>query len=163
MNPFDDSPRSDDYFFSGDPKLIDSSFVIREIKAMEWGAWRTPITILKSIDNSLCFGVYYRPPWDPTSTVPGRPDEQVGFARVVTDDCTFAWICDVVISAKHRKKGLGRFLVQNVMANPRVGERACLLSVHDPDVAKFYMKLGFQPQTCYKHLPIASEQRPVPE
>jgi len=51
----------------------------------------------ESIRNSVCLGLY-------------KDDRQVGFARAVTDSCTFAWVCDVMVHPDHRGIGLGKFL-----------------------------------------------------
>ena len=61
--------------------------------------------VRKSIANSLCFGLF-----------DGR--SQVGFARVVTDRATFAYLCDVYILESHRGRGLGTWLIEAVMAHP---------------------------------------------
>ncbi|WPU91289.1 GNAT family N-acetyltransferase [Mucilaginibacter sabulilitoris] len=59
----------------------------------------------KAITNSMCFGVYTN-------------DQQVGFARVVTDAATFAYICDVFVLPAFRKKGLSKWLIQSVVNHP---------------------------------------------
>lgn len=140
---FDETPHTNDYFVSADKRLIDSAFVIREIQASYWGGWRSPAVILKSIDHSLCFGVFQR--------TEGGKDVQVGFARVVTDYCTFAWICDVVISRAHRNKGLGKFLMRTVMDHPDVKPRACMLATQDAH--GLYLKFGFKNFVAMKRLP----------
>jgi GNAT superfamily N-acetyltransferase len=61
----------------------------------------------KSIENSLCFGVY-------------AGDQQVGFARVVTDYVTFAWLCDLFVAADYQGHGLGKWLVECVIAHPEM-------------------------------------------
>jgi GNAT superfamily N-acetyltransferase len=70
-----------------------------------WAQGRTLEIITKSIDNSLCFGVY-------------EADKQVGFARVVTDYATFGWICDVFILKSHRQHGLGKRLIEAIVNHP---------------------------------------------
>ena len=62
---------------------------------------------MKSIDNSLCFGVY-------------NVDYQIGFARVVTDFATFSWLCDVFISEEYRGQGLGKWLVSTIVNFPDI-------------------------------------------
>lgn len=137
-------PHSKDYFVSTDKALLDPAFVIKEIQTSYWGSWRSHHTVLKSIDHSLCFGVFLHDPDRKSQT-------QVGFARVVTDYCTFVWICDVVITKDHRHKGLGKFLMNAVMAHPEVAPRACLLSTHDAH--PFYRALGFSDFQAMKRLP----------
>ena len=73
----------------------------------------------KSIANSLCFGVY-------------DGDRQMGFARVVTDYATFAWLCDVFIDAAYRGQGLGKQLVERIVAHPELqGMRNFILATRD--------------------------------
>lgn len=84
-----------------------------------WARDRSLATVQKSIEHSLCFGVYIG-------------SEQVGFARVVTDYATFAWLCDVFILEAHRGHGLGKWLVQRVIAHPELqGIRLFLLGTRD--------------------------------
>ena len=69
-----------------------------------WAKDRTLETVVKSVDNSLCFGVYLE-------------DNQIGFARVVTDFAVFAWIMDVFILEKHRGKGYGKELMKSIVTH----------------------------------------------
>jgi GNAT superfamily N-acetyltransferase len=83
----------------------------------------------RSIANSLCFGLY-------------RDGKQVGFARVVTDEATFAYLADVFVAAEHRNAGLGRFLVEAILAyEPLQGLRRWLLVTRD--AASLYRRCGF--------------------
>lgn len=70
-----------------------------------WAMGRSLAVVQTSIENSLCFGVY-------------AAEQQVGFARVVTDGATFAWLCDVFILAPYRGQGLGKRLVETIVAHP---------------------------------------------
>jgi len=93
-----------------------------------WARGRTLDTISHSIENSLCFGLY-------------DADNQVGFARVVTDYATFGWVCDVFILESHRKKGLGKWLVQSMVSHPDLKNiRRLLLATQDAD--ELYRKYG---------------------
>jgi GNAT superfamily N-acetyltransferase len=82
------------------------------------------------LQNSLCFGLY-------------EGEKQVGFARVVTDYCLFAYLFDVFVDEKYRGKGLGKFLVETVMEHPE------LLNVNwtlrTTDAQGLYENFGFQP------------------
>jgi GNAT superfamily N-acetyltransferase len=62
-------------------------------------------TVAKAIANSLCFGLFDRA-------------DQVGFARVVTDRATYAYLCDVYVLETHQGRGLGKWLIETVMAHP---------------------------------------------
>src|ERR1700760_4452028 len=64
-------------------------------------------TLKKAIENSMCFGVYHQ-------------NKQAGFARVVTDNATFAYICDVFILSEFRKLGLSKWLIQTIKRHPEL-------------------------------------------
>jgi len=83
----------------------------------------------RAIANSACFGLY-------------RDGEQIGFARVVTDEATFAYLSDVFVIAGHRNDGLGQFLVKAVLAHaPLQGLRRWHLVTRD--AASLYRRCGF--------------------
>ena len=83
----------------------------------------------RSITGSLCFGLY-------------RDGVQIGFARVVTDEATFAYLADVFVVAEHRNNGLGQFLVEAILAHgPLQGLRRWLLVTRD--AASLYRRCGF--------------------
>jgi len=101
-------------------------------------AWRTgaywsrgiPRKVLdRAIDGSLCFGVI-------------TDGETVGFARVVTDRATFAWLCDVFVDEAHRGGGVGTQLMDAVMAHPDLQAlRSFLLATRDAH--GLYERYGF--------------------
>ena len=72
-----------------------------------WAKGRSFDVVQRSIRHSLCFGVY-------------EDAHQVGFARVVTDFATFAWLCDVFILDSHQGRGLGKWLLETVLAHPEL-------------------------------------------
>jgi GNAT superfamily N-acetyltransferase len=136
---FDDSPHTGDFFVSVDKTLLDVPLIATELKRTYWGGWLTLPTVLKSIDNSLCFGLYHNVPPAPV---------QVGFARVVTDYATFAWVCDVIVKKELQRRGLGKFLMTAVMNHPDVRHRSCLLCTKDAQ--GLYRKFGFSEMVCMK-------------
>ncbi len=69
-----------------------------------WAAGRSMETIRRSIESSLCFGVY------------DAAGQQAGFARVVSDFATFGWLCDVFVLDAHKGKGLGKWLVRTIVS-----------------------------------------------
>ena len=84
----------------------------------------------RSIDNSLCFGAY-------------DGDEQVGFARVVTDGATFAHLMDVFVLSSHRGRGIGKALLRAVMSRPELqGVRK--FTLHTGDAHSLYEQFGFR-------------------
>ena len=85
-----------------------------------WAQGRSSDVVKRSVDHSLCFGVY-----DSGGT-------QIGFARVVTDYATFAWLCDVFILDHERGKGLGKWLIETVVEYPEIrGIKRVLLATRD--------------------------------
>ncbi len=77
----------------------------------------------------MCFGLY---------DAEGR---QVGFSRLVTDHCTFTWVCDVFVDETHRRKGLGQWLMACVAEHPCVKELTAMLATRDAH--GLYEKFGF--------------------
>jgi GNAT superfamily N-acetyltransferase len=111
---------SDGYTISTDPTRLQID-VIHGFLSNEsyWGQGRLIETVRESIANSLCFGLYHE-------------NQQVGFARVVTDGVTFAWLCDVFILPDQRGKDLGKWLIQTVVSHPRLKNlRRMILATRD--------------------------------
>ena len=97
-----------------------------------WAIGRSRTVVEQSIANSLNFGVY-------------DGDRQIGFAHVVTDYATFAWLCDVFIDAGYRGQGLGKRLVEAVITHPELqGLRNFILATHDAH-ALYRQYGGFEP------------------
>ena len=105
---------------STDRSRLDIAYIHRYLsEECYWSIGRSREIVEKSIANSLCFGVY-------------DGDRQIGFARVVTDYATFAWLCDVFIDAAYRERGLGKQLVETVVAHPELqGLRNFILATRD--------------------------------
>ena len=106
-----------------------------------WAQGRPRSVVQKSIDHSLCFSAY-------------DSRQQVGFARVVTDYATFAWLCDVFIVESHRGLGLGKWLVGCVSAHPDLQDlRLFLLATRDAH-ALYARYARFEPLTAPERLMI---------
>lgn len=85
----------------------------------------------RAVENSLCFGLLFA-------------GSQAGFARVVTDRATFAWVCDVYVRADQRGKGLGAWLVASILEHPDLqGLRRIVLATRDAHA--LYARAGFGP------------------
>ena len=96
-----------------------------------WATGRPLEVARRSLENSLCFGLHEQ----------GR---QVGFARVVTDRATFAWLCDVFVLEAYRGQGLSKWLLECVMNYPALqGLRRVLLGTRDAH--SLYERYGFTP------------------
>lgn len=123
---------TDAFEVSSDPDRIDRdlvhSFLSRE---SYWALGITRETVERAIDGSIPFGMY-------------ENGAQVGFARAVTDGVTFAWIADVFVVGSHRRRGLGRRLVEAVLDHPEIhGSRNVLLAT--ADAHGLYARYGFAP------------------
>jgi GNAT superfamily N-acetyltransferase len=96
-----------------------------------WAKGRSSETIKRSINNSLCFGVY------------SDQNEQVGFARVISDYSVFAWVLDLFIIEEYRKKGLSKLLMEEIMSHPNLqGLQRWGLGTNDAHT--LYQKFGFR-------------------
>ncbi len=120
----------DDYTISTDPARLDYAAIVDGLHQTYWAAKREPATIIRSVEHSLCFGVYHG-------------QQQIGLARVITDYAVFAYLDDVYILAEHRGNGLGKWLVQTILAHPELqGLRRWLLATRNAQT--LYAQYGFQ-------------------
>lgn len=97
--------RLDNYTISTDPALLNLDAIAAFLERAYWAQGRTREVIARSIQNSICFGLY-------------EAQMQIGLARVISDCATFAYLCDVIIDENHRGKGLGKWLIAAVMSHP---------------------------------------------
>lgn len=94
-----------------------------------WAKGRAIETVKRSIENSLDFGLY-------------KGEQQIGFARVVTDYATFAWIADVFVLDEYRGRGLGKWLMEVILAHPELQKfRRWVLATKDAH--EIYRQFGF--------------------
>lgn len=102
-----------------------------------WAKGISKEIVQKSIDNSaLCFGVYKK-------SKSSQIREQIGFARVISDLATFAYIADVFILPDHRGIGLSKKLIQTIIEHPELTDiRRAMLATKDAH--KLYEKFGFR-------------------
>ena len=110
---------------------IDPDEVVRLLKTTYWAGNRSKEQIMKSMDNSSCYGIYLN-------------DEKklVGFARVISDFATTYYLADVIIDPDYRHRGLGKALVSHIISLPEyAGLRGLLLT---KDAHGLYEKFGFE-------------------
>ena len=120
----------DKYVISTDRRRLDLK-VIHDFldKQSYWATGRSLRTIRKSIRHSMAFGIYHN-------------RRQVGFARVITDYATFAWVADVFVLKQHRGRGLSKWLMEVMVSHPRL-QRFRRWVLATKDAHGLYEKFGF--------------------
>ena len=105
--------------------------VVRLMRTTYWADRRPQAQIEKSMRHSSCYGVF----------VEGE-ERLAGFARVITDCATTYYLCDVVVDAEYRGRGLGTALVSHIVSSPEYqGLRGMLIT---RDAHALYRKFGFE-------------------
>jgi len=118
-----------EYSISTDVNQLDLN-VIHQFLASSYWAKGLPLEVLqRSIQNSLIFGLY-------------KSKQQIGFARLITDHATFAYVADVFILEPFREQGLGKWLMETIISYPELqGLRRWLLATKDAH--ELYRRFGF--------------------
>jgi GNAT superfamily N-acetyltransferase len=113
------------------------------LKTSYWGKGITFEKVKRATENSLCFGMYYK-------------NKQMGFARVITDYTSFAYIADVFILKEHRGKGLSKWLMKTILDYPElktIGKWA----LRTKDAHSLYSRFGFttpeHPESYMEYIP----------
>jgi GNAT superfamily N-acetyltransferase len=123
-------PRVNTYEISTDPSRLQLDAIHAYLTRSYWSPGIPKDVVATAIANSLCFGLC-------------QGDTQVGFARVVTDKSSFAYLADVYVLEEHRGQGLSKRLVQAVLAHPELqGMRRFLLATRDAH--GLYEQFGFK-------------------
>ena len=117
------------YLVSTDASLLELTRIHAFLTQSYWAEGVSIEDVACSIKNSIPFGLY-------------RGTDQVGFARVVTDRVSLAYVADVYVEETHRRKGLGTLLLQSILEHPDLqGIRRWLLGTRDAH--ELYRKFGF--------------------
>jgi GNAT superfamily N-acetyltransferase len=118
------------YTISTDQQRLDIELIHRYLSTSTYWATGRPLDVVRrSLAHSLCFGLYL-------------DGVQVGFARVITDYATFAWIADVFVLDAHRGQGLGVWMMEVILAHPDLqGFRRWALATKDAQ--ELYRRFGF--------------------
>lgn len=126
----DDAFLKKGFLISTDKTLLNVDLIHHFLdKISYWGKGVGLTTVQTSIQNSICFGVYHQ-------------QKQVGFARVITDQATFAYICDVFILPDYRKSGLSKWLMQTIKNHPNL-QNLRRWSLATADAHGLYEQFGF--------------------
>jgi GNAT superfamily N-acetyltransferase len=130
----DDAFLKKGFSISTDKNLLDVEVIYNYLSQESYWAKNIPQEkVNRSIENSMCFGVY-------------KDERQIGFARVITDKATFAYLADVFIINEFRGLGLSKWLVQTILVHPDLQTlRRWLLAT--ADAHGLYNQFGFLPLT----------------
>jgi GNAT superfamily N-acetyltransferase len=122
----------DQFTVTCDPSKLDRAMIAEFLASSSYWAKGIPAaTVEKSLEGSLCFALLDR-------------DRQVGFARVVSDHATIAYLADVFVLPEYRGKGLAKWLMQCIVAHPSLqGLRRWVLATRDAH--GLYEQFGFTP------------------
>ncbi|NUM46017.1 MAG: GNAT family N-acetyltransferase [Anaerolineales bacterium] len=112
-----------------DPEYVDFDFVYQQLKNTYWAATRTRTQIAKAIAHAIPFNLY-------------QEEDQIGFARVITDKAVFAYLADVVIAPRYRGNGLGKWMVSCILTHPDL--KGCKILLETQDAHGLYAQFGFE-------------------
>lgn len=120
----------DHFLFSDEKEKLQTDIIYNYLSKESYWAQHIPLTtVLAAIEGSICFGVY-------------NQEQQIGFARVITDKATFAYLADVFILPEYRGKGLSKHLMRFIMDAPYLqGLRRFMLATKDAH--SLYTQYGF--------------------
>lgn len=121
--------RRGDFLISTDRARLDRAVIHDFLKSSYWASKVPRAVVDRSIDNALCFGVY-------------EGSRQVGFARIISDFATFAYLADVFVLESHRGRGLGGWLMETIRNHQNLQNlRRWILVTRDAH--GLYRKSGF--------------------
>jgi GNAT superfamily N-acetyltransferase len=123
----------DNFLVTDDKKVVDIDFVTEELNKTYWAEGRSREMVEESLKYSVMFSMF-----------DGK--RMIGFARVVTDYSTFAWLCDVYVHPDYRANGLGVWLMECVYNHPSTEVWINLLATRDAH--GLYEKFGFERKEC---------------
>jgi GNAT superfamily N-acetyltransferase len=116
-----------------DKDKLDFELIFNFLSSSYWGKNYTFYSVKKSVENSLCFGMYFN-------------NKQIGFARVITDYTRLAYLADVFILEEYRGRGLGKMLLEYIFSFPSLTEVGKWM-LATTDAAELYAKFGFSTLT----------------
>ncbi len=139
--------RDGDVLISTDPARLDLDVIHGFLSgASYWAAGIPREIVARSLRHSLCVGAY-------------DGDQQVGFARIVSDYATFAYVADVFVLPSHRGRGLGKQLMACITSHPALqGLRVWVL--YTRDAHGLYRQFGFKESHCPERLMERRMERP---
>jgi GNAT superfamily N-acetyltransferase len=126
--------QKENFTISTDKNKLDIPYIHRYLSKESYWAANVPLDIVqRSIDQSLCFGIY-------------DGEKQIGFARIITDEATFGYLADVFIDVSYRGRSLSKWLIQVILELPFIPVlRRFMLATRDAH--GLYEQFGFTPIT----------------
>lgn len=121
--------RKNGYVISTDKSKLDLNMIHTFLSSSYWAKDIPFDKMKKCVEHALCYGVYHH-------------EQQIGFARVITDFARIAHLADVFILPSHRGKGLGKWLMECVVRHPDL--QGCKWLLATRDAHKLYEQFGFQ-------------------
>lgn len=121
----------DTFLLTTDPDRQDVDAIHAYLTRSDWAAGIDKETVALSVANSLCFSLF-------------DGNQQVGFARLVTDSATFGYLCDVYILERYQKTGLGLWMMECCQSHPLLGRLRRIMLVTST-APWLYQKVGYQP------------------
>lgn len=127
------------YYVTDNAKQIDLAWVLNELHGTYFGASRTMDQLVEACRNSICFGIIRREYVG--DGFPSHVDRMAGFARIVTDRVSFAWLADFVIMPELRGRGVGYQMMHAILAHHSL--RGLTVNLCTRDAQDFYKRFGF--------------------
>jgi GNAT superfamily N-acetyltransferase len=121
--------RHGDYLLTDDSSRLDLGRVMELLRSSYWAADRPREMMETAIRHSVCFSLLHG-------------GEQVGFARAVTDEATFTWVCDVILHPDHRGRGLGKWMMKCLFEHPKL--QTVSHHLRTEDAHGLYERFGFK-------------------
>lgn len=122
--------KKEEYTITTDKAKFSLDYIHQYLSEQSYWAAGIPLTtVQKSVEGSLCFGVF-------------KEEQMIGFARVITDKATFGYLADVFIDEAYRGRGLSKWLMEVIIQHPDLqGLRRLLLATRDAH--GLYRRFGF--------------------
>lgn len=120
----------ENYTLTDDAARVDLEAVCALLQSTYWAAQRSRATVQASLRHSLNFSLFCG-------------GIQVGFARIVTDYTTHGYLCDVILAEGHRGRGVGTWMLRQILEHAALG--SCRVDLFTRDAQEFYRPLGFGP------------------
>jgi GNAT superfamily N-acetyltransferase len=141
--------RRGEFLISTDQARLDLELIHNFLTNCYWAKGIPRDVVARSIEHSLCFGIYDESGVEFLSLAkpvrPGTPrNVQIGFARVISDFATIAYLGDVFVLESHRGRGLGKWMMECIVQHPALQSlRRWILLTRDAH--ELYAKVGFTP------------------